>query len=207
MRYESELETSLTLLGRVEKCDVESWKVFAKLYGPLVYSWCRNAGLQPADADDVGQDVFRVVSSKLATFEAGRKSSGAFRSWLWGITRLEILKYLRATKRQPVGQGGTDYNLSLHRLEEHSAEPESIHGITATQLILNSAFDLVKKEFEPRTWKSFWGMTVNGRAAKDVGDELGMTAKATRQAKFRVVKKMRELFGDDINVFLEQATK
>ncbi len=117
MQGNHSVQTSMTLLSRIEaQDDDDAWRLFARLYGPIVYSWCREAGLQPDDADDVGQEVFRVVAQKIETFERGLKASGAFRSWLWGITRLEILYYLRSAKRQPVGEGGTDHHLSLQRL-------------------------------------------------------------------------------------------
>ena len=38
--------------------DADAWRQFLRLYGPVVYGWCRHAGLQPADATDVGQEVF-----------------------------------------------------------------------------------------------------------------------------------------------------
>lgn len=191
------VRTSLTLLGRLDTNDVEAWNQFTRLYGPLVYSWCRSAGLQPEDVDDVGQEVFRVVSNKLNTFDPGRKASGAFRSWLWGITRLQVLDYFRAVQRQPVGHGGTDHNMSLQRLEDSSVELEIVDDVTSRQLLLQSAVEMLKQHFDPRTWQAFWDMAVKGRPAKDIGDELGMAAKAVRQAKFRVTKKLRELLGDD----------
>lgn len=194
---EASVQTSLTLLGRVKVDDQDAWGLLTRLYGPIVYSWCRNMGLQPDDVEDVGQEVFRVVLIKLDTFEPGKKSSGAFRSWLWGITRLETLQHLRSAKRQPVGSGGTDHNMSLQRLQEVSQEPQSIAGLTPQQLLLQSAIEILKSELDPRTWRAFWDMAVKGRPAQDIGKELGMTAKAVRQAKFRVTKKLRELLNDD----------
>jgi RNA polymerase sigma-70 factor (ECF subfamily) len=192
------VQTSLTLLSRIEaQGDDEAWRLFARLYGPIVYSWCRDAGLQPDDVDDVGQEVFRVVARKIGTFEAGRKASGAFRSWLWGITRLQILSYLRSAKRQPIGGGGTDHQLSLQRLEQKSDEPESVNGFNSRQLLLRSAIEILRSDFDARTWQAFWEMAVNGRPAKDIGDELKMTARAVRQAKFRVTRKLRELLDEE----------
>lgn len=198
MQKHFSIQTSLTLLSRIEaQGDDEAWRLFARLYGPIVYSWCREAGLQPDDVDDVGQEVFRVVAQKIGTFEPGRKSSGAFRSWLWGITRLQILSYLRSMKRQPIGEGGTDHQLSLQRLEQESHEPESVNGIPSRQLLLRSAIGILRSDFDDRTWQAFWDMAVKGRPAKDIGEELDMTARAVRQAKFRVTRKLRELLDED----------
>ncbi len=194
------VQTSLTLLSRIEaQDDDDAWRLFARLYGPIVYSWCREAGLHPDDADDVGQEVFRVVAQKIGTFEPGRKASGAFRSWLWGITRLQLLYYLRSIKRQPTGQGGTDHQLSLQRLEQESQEPESTQGVTSRQLLLRSAIEILRPKFDPQTWQAFWDMAVKGRPAKDIGEELEMTPRAVRQAKFRVTKKLRELLHEEIS--------
>lgn len=190
-------ETSLTLLNRVQSNDDEAWCIFTRLYGPIVYAWCRNAGLQPDDVDDVGQEIFRTVSVKLSSFDPDRKSSGAFRSWLWGITRFEVLHYLRRGKRQPVSAGGTDHNFRLQQLEQQTDEPDCIDGMTPRQLVLKSAIELLKAEFDPRTWQAFQEMAIHGRAAKDVGEELKMSAKAVRQAKFRVSKKLRVLLDED----------
>ena len=190
--------TSLTLLHRVEGDDGEAWGTFVQLYGPVVYAWCRSAGVQPEDADDVGQEVFRVVAQKLGTFEPGRKSSGAFRSWLWGITRNQILQYLRSSKRQPTGHGGTDHNLVLQRIEKPTPEPEDPGGGTSRQVLLRSAIGILRAQFDPRTWQAFWDMAVKGRPAKDIGEELEMTPKAVRQAKFRVTKKLRDLVDEDL---------
>lgn len=197
MPREDGLTTSLTLLRRVEEADPEAWSCFTRLYGPLVYSWCRGMGLPPDDVEDLGQEVFLVVSSKLETFNPEQKAAGAFRSWLWGITRLETLKYYRAIRRQPVGQGGSDFHLRLQRLETQTEQPASVDGQTPQQMLLHGAIEILKEQFDPRTWQAFWDMAVKGRSAKDIGAELNMNSKAVRQAKFRVTKKLRELLDDD----------
>lgn len=198
------VQTSLTLLSRVGASDQAAWDTFTSLYGPLVYSWCRNAGLSPDDVDDAGQEVFRTVAVKLETFEPGRKSSGAFRSWLWGITRLEILKHFRARRHQPVGEGGTDNNLNMQRLASNAEEPEAMEGVPPQQLLLRSAIEILKSEFDPRTWQAFWDLAVKGRPAREIGEEIDMTPKAVRQAKYRVTKKLRDLLDDDFPDLIAQ---
>lgn len=190
-------QTSLTLLGRIRENDQEAWGQFVRLYGPLVYSWCRSAGLQPADVADVAQNALQVVAGNIHSFEPGRKASGAFRSWLWGVTRFRILDHFRQRDKQTAGTGGTDANILLANLEQQAEEPESVDGITPRQLLLQTAIEMLKAEFDARTWQAFWGMAVEGNSAREIGNELDMTAKAVRQAKFRVTKKLRVLLEDD----------
>lgn len=47
------------------------------------------------DTDDVIQDVWRVACLKIAEYDSGRP----FRSWVMGITRLQLLKWRQALAR------------------------------------------------------------------------------------------------------------
>src|SRR3954454_6421981 len=76
--------TSPTLVEGVKRGDPDAWGRLARLYGPLVYAWCRQAGLQPADAEDVLQDVFVTVAARVGEFRHGR-AGDTFRGWLWTI--------------------------------------------------------------------------------------------------------------------------
>lgn len=200
-------ETSLTLLNRVQANDDEAWGVFTRLYGPIVFAWVRSSGMQPHDVENVVQDVFGGVLLKLDTYEPGRKVSGAFRSWLWGITRNKLLNHLRSAKRQPVGQGGTNANIALQQLQACAQDPECPDAIPVEHMLLQNAIEILKSEFDPRTWQAFHDSAVKGRPAKEIGDELNMTAKAVRQAKFRVTKKLRALldssFPDVVNLYAD----
>ena len=75
-------ETSPTLLGRVGKDpgDQVAWAAFVACYGPKIRGWCRQRGLQPADAEDVTQDVLLRLSRALKTFTYD--PSRTFRGWL-----------------------------------------------------------------------------------------------------------------------------
>lgn len=196
MNSDESLKTSPTLLQQIEAKDPDAWGVFVRLYSPLVYSWCRRAGLQASDVADVQQEVFNVVSQKIATYESGRKSSGGFRSWLWGITRLEILNYLRSLNCQPVGEGGDDAD-RMAWLVETESEPDCDGEPTSQELLMQSAVAILEPEFDARIWQAFWDLTVKGRPTKEIAAELDMKANAVRQAKFRVARKLRQLLDDD----------
>lgn len=169
-----------------------------KLYAPLVYSWSRNAGVQPTDVADIGQEVFRVVAKKVSRFQAAPDSTAGFRSWLWGITRLRILEHFRIEGQQPNGQGGFDTHDRIQLIEQQQSEPETINGNTAEQLVVQTAVEILREELEPSTLQAFWRMAVDGLPASMVGEELRMTTKAVRQAKFRVTRKLRAMLLDQL---------
>src|SRR5262249_2315434 len=82
-------QTSLTVLARVRAHDETAWGRLVSLYGPLVYGWCLRAGLQAADAADVGQEVFAAVARNIPSFRRDRPGD-SFRGWLYVITRSKI---------------------------------------------------------------------------------------------------------------------
>jgi RNA polymerase sigma-70 factor (ECF subfamily) len=54
----------------------------------------------------------------------------------------------------------------------------------------------VRGDFEEQTWQAFWLTVVEGRSATVLAPELGMTAAAVRQAKARVLRRLKEELGE-----------
>jgi DNA-directed RNA polymerase specialized sigma24 family protein len=65
-------------------------------------------------------------------------------------------------------------------------------GVSVRVLLGRRLLELIRGEFEPRTWAAFWGVAAEGRSAKDVAKELGMRDGAVYTAKSRVLKRLRE---------------
>ena len=55
---------------------------------------------------------------------------------------------------------------------------------------------IVEGDFEPSTWQAFTRFAVEGRPAAQVAGELGLTESAVVQAKFRILKRLREEAGE-----------
>ena len=100
-------ETSATLLGRVGKdpSDHVAWEAFVACYGPKIRGWCRQRGLQPADAEDVTQDVLLRLSRALKTFTYD--PSRTFRGWLRSVTQHALSDFATERRRRP-GMGSGD---------------------------------------------------------------------------------------------------
>ena len=184
--------TSTILLERVRAQRPEAWQRLVKLYGPAVYVWSRHCGLQPQDAADVVQEVFLAVATHVGSFRRERPAD-SFRRWLWAITKNKIRDHFRRRQGEPPGQGGTDAQKRLAevpaRLEQRlSADTDAgrVHGLE------RRALELIRASFEQRTWDAFWQATVHGRTAAQIAAEMGMTKHAVRQAKYRVLKRLRQ---------------
>src|SRR5688572_8669122 len=80
-------ETRASLIVRLpDQADARAWDEFADVYAPLVYRLARRHGLQPADADDLVQEVFSSVARSVEAWLA-RDSRGPFRAWLLRIAK------------------------------------------------------------------------------------------------------------------------
>lgn len=173
--------------------DAAAWERLVDVYSPLVYSWCRRAGLAPADARDVLQDVFGRVVEKVGEFRHDRPGD-TFRGWLRVLARSKIVDFLRGQGAEPRARGGTD---AKQRLAAVAADPPpGSEGSAPWGGAVRGALALIQAEFEDKTWQAFWLTTVDERSPADVAEELNMTPGAVRQAKYKVLRRLRLELGD-----------
>lgn len=186
--------TSTRLLARVRARDEAAWRQLAQLYGPLVYDWCRQARLQPADAADTVQEVFRGVLAGIAAFDHQRDGA-TFRGWLRSITRHKIADLARRRDQQPPAPGGTTNQALIVQLSaDDEGEPAACAAPAVERVArVQEALLTLRGEIEDRTWQAFWRTAIEDHPAADVATELHMTPTAVYQAKSRVLARLREL--------------
>lgn len=199
--YPSDAEASATssrLLREARRCDQDAWERLVRLYSRRMYRWCRQAGLQPADAANVVQEAFSAVARKLNGFHRDRPGD-TFRGWLRRIVENKIRDHFRRTRRRrDIPAGGTDahrfltdaaaWNPSDNGDEEASATaPPSDEPTEIAEVV-----EQVRREVGERNWKFFWRTAVDGQSAVEVGQEFGVSANAVRIVKMRVLRRLRE---------------
>jgi RNA polymerase sigma-70 factor (ECF subfamily) len=193
--------TSTTLLERVRQRDPEAWKRFVELYAPLVARWCRSAGLQDADAADIGQDVFRAVIGAIGSFDHD-PARGSFRGWLKTITRNKLHDFYR---RKPVGGdgvGGDDAQIALNAVP--APEAESDEDTTREESILmRRALDMILADLNDVHRKGFLRIVAGGEDPASVARELGTTPNVLYLVKSRVKRRLREEFAGMVKIDLE----
>ncbi len=188
--------TSRSLIDRVRANDAAAWERLVRLYAPLVLHWCRRGGLREQDAADVFQDVFQAVASHIARFHREREGD-TFRGWLRVITHSKVCDHFRRRGREAEAVGGTNAGRRMAQVpapelpEEESAADEAAEG-----RLVRRVLELIRTEFEERTWQAFWRTAVEGRRAGEVAAELAMSPGAVRVAKSRVLHRLREELGD-----------
>jgi len=193
----SESSSGLSLAARLRDGSADAWRELVELYGPLIESWCRQAGVPPASRADIGQEVLLAVHRAIAKFNPGHPRA-TFRGWLWTITRNAVLQSRR--NHQPEGAGGITALARLAEVPEPwqsgdgEAPPPSDSNDTAS--LIARALDQIRPEVEEQTWAAFWNTAVLGHSATEAAADLGMTPMAVRQAKSRVLRRLRKQLGD-----------
>jgi len=192
--------TRASLLSRARQHDSRAWHELVDLYGPLIAHWCRRSGLDHHASADCVQQTFTAVLRSLNGYQA-RKLSGSFRSWLWTIASNKIRDHRRSSRREASGVGGSTAMQALQQLpmEELSeevltdAEPVDAEQLSA---LVARAREQIREEFAPRTWEIFSRAVVDQIPTAMVAQEFSVTPAAVRQARSRILRRLRQQLGD-----------
>jgi RNA polymerase sigma-70 factor (ECF subfamily) len=187
--------TSRSLLEGIKADDPVAWERLVALYAPLVFHWCRRWDLQDQDVADICQEVFQAVVAHIDTFRRERKGD-TFRGWLRTILRNKVHDHFRRLGHGGRGVGGTDAQRRFAQLPMMESEQEDKPAGEEERGLLDRALELVRDDFEERTWQAFVRIVIEGQAPKDVAVDLEMSPGAVRVAKSRVLRRLREVLGD-----------
>jgi len=200
----SSSDQSRSLLMRIQQKDSAAWAQLLDLYSPLVTSWCQKSGLRAQDIADVLQEVFLTVSKSIGQFYARNQMhtdpeqrDGIFRSWLWSITRSRMCDWARRQRPDKAVGGSTAAGLVL-QLHDPANDTNSEEPTTDLEkhTLVSMALAQIKEEFAEKTWTAFWRCVVDGLPTAVASQQLEMSAASVRQARCRVLRRLREQLGD-----------
>lgn len=182
------LSTSDTLLDRVTRQDSSAWRRLCDLYGPIIYGWCRRSGLADSDAADLVQEVFITVYNKIHQFHRS-KETGTFHGWLWAITLNCIRMRKRSEQHLPRAA-----DVAVEQFaDDHEPFPNSdVIVDQARNRVVRRALELIRTDFEERTWEAFTRTTLGNETYQEVAVDLNMKPNAVKQARYRVLKRLRQ---------------
>ena len=186
--------TRVSLLARLSAGDDQSaWRDFHDRYGALIWRVARGQGLQPADCDEVVQDVLAALIQTLPRFHYDAEK-GRFRSYLRTVTFHAVFRKKRQEHAaESLSYGGEtltdDADADLERLWE--AEWRQYHVRTALQRI--------SVEFSQNDLAAFEAYALSDRDARSVAESLGMSLDRLYQAKSRILKRLTEVIAERVD--------
>ena len=188
--------TSLGLLERLKhaKPDASEWRRLRDIYSPMIRHWLLRLPHLHHEVDDLTQEVLVVLFRELPSFE--RRRDGSFRVWLRQITVNRMHSFCKARRKQPLAMGGSETDQLLAQLADPTSDLARQWDQDHDRHVFQKLLASVEGDFEPSTWQAFLRFAVEGRPAAQVAGELGVTESAVVQAKFRVLKRLREEAGE-----------
>ncbi len=181
--------TRISLLHQLRsKQNSIAWSRFVQIYTPLVVRWVSDLGIQDPDRSDVVQEVFIVLLGQISTFKYDVNLS--FRGWLRTVTINKSRDLIRKRNRMSEPE-------FMERIElAEQNENELLTEIEYRNHVASAALKLMQKHFSKTTWQACWEHVAQGRPARDVAQQLGITTNAVYLARGRVLQRLRaELHG------------
>lgn len=185
-QVESSSSLNTTFLERVRQHDQASWERLVALCAPLIYSWCRQAGFQDADAEDFGQQVFTSVYKHINDFRRDN-ANDTFHGWLREITKNKIRDRIRRERRRPKTEasGGSGVHSRLQQLPAIDSPLEESRSLNL------QAVRLLSKYFSDRDIRAFEEVVIHGRTPADVASDFGVKPNVIYLAISRIRKRLR----------------
>ena len=199
MRDSTKSATSTTLLIRLQKTppDQAAWTEFVERYGHLINGWCRQWGLQAADAEDVAQTVLMklIRAIQFLNYDPSQK----FRGWLKTVTH-HVWRDLAAARRQAAAGGDVANGDSLQMLPARDDLAGRLEAAYEQEL-LDLALARVRLRVESQTWDAFRLTAFDKLSGAEVATRLGIRVTSVYKAKSNVQKllkaEVRNLEGDE----------
>jgi RNA polymerase sigma-70 factor (ECF subfamily) len=184
-------ETSLSLLDRSrDNLGDGSWERLVDVYSPLLRAWLARYGVQPADADDLVQEILLTVARELPKFEhSGR--TGAFRNWLRAILTHRLRDFWRSRRNRAAAAGGSSWAEQLDQLADEKSDASREWDAQHDRHVMARLLEQVRPRFEPRTWEAFHRQVIDGERADVVAAALGLSLNSVYVARSRVLSTLR----------------
>jgi RNA polymerase sigma-70 factor (ECF subfamily) len=169
--------------------DPDAWKAFVRRYAPKLVAWCQHWKLQPADAEDVTQEVLYRLARHMRRLRYD-PTKGRFRTWLKTLARHAWID-LRHSRRR-AGWGTGDPN--IQRLLDEREDPGEVAEVLDEEF-MRDVYEEAKARVQLRvsrtTWQAFRLLGLEGKPGVEVAARLKMSVAAAYMAKSRVLQMLR----------------
>jgi len=180
--------TNISFLVKLKDgVDPAAWFEFERRYGDLIRNVAMRRGLQPADCDDVVQEVMLALTRSMPGFEYD-PSRGRFRGYLKTIAGNVLFRKIRQNEARTV-LSPHDEAVDLN----HDSALESVWEAEWRQYHMRVAMRTIESEFGELDRLAFSQYAVEGDDARETARALGLSVDQVYQAKSRILRRLSEL--------------
>lgn len=201
------IPTRTSLLERLRHGDdVEGWREFYRVYGPLLTRFALKRGLSESEAEEVVQETAIGVARGLSGF-CYVPARCSFKTWMLNLARWRIGDALRR-RRTDVSRPGAAYGAGDPEPGGRRALVPEIENIPDPHVIsfgtewdaawdrhlTEMALDRVRRLVDPRNYQIFDLYVLKQRPAQEVARRIGVHVARVYLAKQRVAARARREF-------------
>ncbi|UCD74257.1 MAG: sigma-70 family RNA polymerase sigma factor [Phycisphaerales bacterium] len=186
---EGQSATHASLLIRLrEGAGTVAWNEFHERYGGLIRRFAHRRGLQPADCEDVAQEVLLSLSKVMPDFQYD-PGKGKFRSYLKTATLHAIFRK-SFQKRGEVALGTIE---EATRIAEADAAVNEAWELEWQRYHLRQAMQTLDSEFNRTDREAFRRYAIEDASAQETAAELGISVDRVYDAKSRILKRLKHV--------------
>jgi len=183
-------ETRSSLLDRVRDLgDSAGWVEFDQFYRPLLTGYARARGLDRNDAEEIAQQCMTAIVNQIGRFERHR----SFRAWLRGMVDHKVVDLFAARHRLTLADSAALGDVAGHKAADGLWEAQWNES-HLTALLTN-----LRDSFAEHTLKAFELYVICSYGVEEISRLLDMTPNQVYVAKSRVIKHIKQHFGDTLD--------
>jgi len=183
------------LIRRAQAGDLEAFCRLAREYERRVYTLALHYCRDPADAEDLSQEVWLKVFKSLGGF----RSESSFHTWLRRITVNTFLNHRRAMQLTREDGRAAIRLESIEELADEPALAESLsHGEAENGFHQRILFGRVMRalgELSEQQRLIFLLKHREGMTCQEIAEVFGCSVGAVKKSLFRSIEKLRASFG------------
>jgi RNA polymerase sigma-70 factor (ECF subfamily) len=195
-------DTRLTVIAGACSQDPERWREFDSIYRPMLSAYLRKQGMNEFEANDIVQDVFVKLLSKIQTYD---RTKCRFRSWLFSLAHNAMIDRARQHASYQKALDGWAAHV-LQATPSDSLRMEQEWTKLHRKRILAHALKTTQDRTSTKAWGCFEQRLLKNRPAAQVAAELNLNPRAVYVYACRVLKQVRALceqYDEDISHSLE----
>ncbi len=181
------------LLSRAKAKSQRAWDTLVDLFGEMIYRWCREFGLNPSEARDVGREVFAAIADSDDPCRRTR-DHGSLCRWIRAVTDATIEEYCCSTDSSRKTESAMDLAVSEAKFDDALDLDLAEDDRELFIRILDYARDQISSEH----WQVFWQVTVEGHKPADVASRFQLARHQIYVIKSQVLWLLRDHFECDV---------
>lgn len=167
-----------TMAARLRRGDVGAGEEAFTYFSPLLYRFFLTRTAHPTVSEDLVQDVFFKIISKIDTFD---EEKGNFPGWVWQIARNTLIDFYREKKSITF----TDAGESVEQIASVAADVDQLMRVQNVMAAVRQLSEEDQELFSLRY--------VSDVSYKDMSSMLGRSESALRVAVHRLNAKVKDI--------------